>query len=304
MLNVIYVLFGVFGDRQGMRINVPDEDDIHYAILFTKEHVADVIDNVAILKQQNVLASNLHLFQGQPGLSLLKREKVNILPTGVHGLTNIYKWMFSAVKSLRWVVILEDDLRPGSDFVAYMRWGRQIMRRDSRIFSVSAWNDNAVSEHKLNPSTMLRTNQFMGLGWLTRGSMLHQRLLQNCNGAWDSCVAHHVTKEKLVSIFPQMPRVLHVTGHWASHHVQKKSSVPKYPAPNLFLNYMDYVKTLCKTSLFHQVHPFEASQVAKHARVLYAISYMNRQVYGSYNQTVVYASRTKPHIISYYNLCG
>jgi len=64
------------------------------------------------------------------------------------------------------VVIVEDDLDIAPDFFEYFAQGRQLLKADPTLFSISAWNDNGKTQHVSDPRRLYRTDFFPGLGWM------------------------------------------------------------------------------------------------------------------------------------------
>ena len=82
-------------------------------------------------------------------------------------------------------VVLEDDLLPAPDFIAYMRYGLGVMRRDPKVRVVSAWNDNGFNLRPGLQCAVQRGEQFMALGWLTTRSVFDEiTVAAGAEGLW------------------------------------------------------------------------------------------------------------------------
>ena len=82
-------------------------------------------------------------------------------------------------------VVLEDDLLPAPDFIAYMRYGLGVMRRDPKVRVVSAWNDNGFNLRPGLQCAVQRGEQFMSLGWLTTRSVYDEiTVAADAKGLW------------------------------------------------------------------------------------------------------------------------
>ena len=64
-------------------------------------------------------------------------------------------------------LMLEDDLLPTHDLIAYMSHGLRVMERDPLVRVVSAWNDNGFNLRPGLQCAVQRGEYFMSLGWLT-----------------------------------------------------------------------------------------------------------------------------------------
>lgn len=64
------------------------------------------------------------------------------------------------------VIFLEEDLEISPDFFSYFGAMRTLLRGDTDLFCVSAWNDNGYSTLVQDPKVAYRTDFFPGLGWM------------------------------------------------------------------------------------------------------------------------------------------
>jgi len=79
------------------------------------------------------------------------------------------------------VIILEEDMEVSPDFFSYFDAMLPLLKRDPKLFCVSAWNDNGYDNLVLNPNDAFRTDFFPGLGW-----MLHKSLWDEIRHRWPS----------------------------------------------------------------------------------------------------------------------
>jgi len=88
---------------------------------------------------------------------------------GYHKLARHYKWaldqMFEVV-GYEQLIVLEEDLEIAPDFFSYFAAMLPILKGDSQLFCVSAWNDNGRAQVASNSSAVFRTDFFPGLGWM------------------------------------------------------------------------------------------------------------------------------------------
>ena len=64
------------------------------------------------------------------------------------------------------VLILEEDLRISPDFFDYFAYTAPLLDSDSRLLTVSAFNDNGEEGLVHDPTRILRSDFFPGLGWM------------------------------------------------------------------------------------------------------------------------------------------
>ncbi len=72
------------------------------------------------------------------------------------------------VLSYSQAIIVEDDLEFAPDFFSYFQASLPVLRADSSLFCVSAWNDNGKDNviDVDSPQELYRTDFFGGLGWM------------------------------------------------------------------------------------------------------------------------------------------
>ena len=111
------------------------------------------------------------------------------------------------------IVVVEDDLLFSPDLMEYFLAGYHVMRADSTLWCVSAWNDNGFDGLVGDPKRLLRTGWFPGLGWLLTRS-LYKGQLESAwpDEHWDhwmrSEVVHRTSRGR-ECLIPQVPRTYH-----------------------------------------------------------------------------------------------
>ena len=113
----------------------------------------------------------------------------------------------------KYCVILEDGMVLSPDALAYLNIGKSVMEKDQTIFAVSLHNDNAFPWCARNPDFFRRTEQFSGLGFITSGTIYHEFIRPNWKSdiTWDVLLQKIASKNRMVTIQPEMGRVLHNT---------------------------------------------------------------------------------------------
>jgi alpha-1,3-mannosyl-glycoprotein beta-1,2-N-acetylglucosaminyltransferase len=142
----------------------------------------------------------------QPDLSEPQTEAQDRNFVGYYKISRHYKWALTQMFNVRGfdrVIIVEDDLdvAPVSecvcvkrrkwswfslshthshtllhtlihthtrmqDFFSYFAYGAQVLDADKSVWCVSAWSDNGLSRHVMDPSRLYRSDFFPGLGWM------------------------------------------------------------------------------------------------------------------------------------------
>ena len=134
-------------------------------------------------------------------------------------LTAIYLYLLDVMflqLNYEHVIVLEDDIFPGADFMQFMHFGTDVMKLDDSVVVVSGSNDNADKEHQGDRTLFKRANHLLGLGWMTSNWVYRQvirKAISKCIRPWDVCVSIAVTRHKSnsgVTLYPDVPRSLHV----------------------------------------------------------------------------------------------
>ena len=288
------------------------EDTITYCILFTMPRVNYAIAKYHFLQLNGISTENIHMFMGAPKQPNDTRDLSEFLHLHIidkkSSLTEVYKWMLRVALTInKYAVIIEDDLQLGVDFVKYFKWGQRVMKKDNTIFSVSAWHDNSHISVKPNKNVFLRTDQFMGLGWMVSSSRLPllESTLTGCK-TWDVCVYQTMKANGLSSIFPQYARVYHmpwkVDGNdlYMTQQIQPSSNT-HFPDVDDFLNYDTYV-----CSLKAHIHPLNEIEIKRYinAEKIFIKSYISHNIYGLYDGISVFVdSDGLQHLFTNKKIC-
>lgn len=69
-----------------------------------------------------------------------------------------------------------DDLNISPDFYEYFLGTHELLKNDSSLWCVSAWNDNGKSTNidVSNPELLYRTDFFPGLGWMLKRNLWNE----------------------------------------------------------------------------------------------------------------------------------
>jgi len=287
------------------------ENKIVYCILFTMQRFNYALAKHDFLRLSGVPTDDILMFMGAPKQP---HETRDLTEYNIHiidkksDLTTVYKWMLHiALRSNKYAVIIEDDLQLGVDFIDYFKWGQRVMEKDPSVFSVSAWHDNSHITVKPNKNVFLRTEQFMGLGWLTsaRWLPLLETALTDCS-PWDVCIYKEMKSNKLSSVFPQFSRVYHMPWKVSGNdlHITQQIQPSRntvFPDIDQFLNYESY---LC--SLGAHIHSLTESEITRYInpKQIFIKSYVSHDIYGLYDGISVFVdSNGQQHIFTNKKLC-
>jgi hypothetical protein len=213
---------------------------------------------------------------------------------------NFFSWIF-VYNECGYAVILEDDIFPGADAVAYFRWGRHVMGADSAVLSVSGSNDNADERLTLHPSVVVRAEQLLGLGWLTSARFntpFFQRIDTASSIPWDKQLNDMMNAAGVTSVFPHLPRTVHMP--WSDGRNGELvrlclSTMPNvdYVPVHIFMDYtgryLDWVKSMAGTEerTYKSTTEFRMAPVTA---IKYPFSHLAGRPFGYYAGVALFPS--------------
>eukprot|EP00300_Choanocystis_sp_HF-7_P019648 c20396_g2_i2.p1 GENE.c20396_g2_i2~~c20396_g2_i2.p1 ORF type:complete len:377 (+),score=78.84 c20396_g2_i2:2301-3431(+) len=103
------------------------------------------------------------------------------------------------------------------DFLIYFSHVADVLDRDSTVWTASAWNDNGFEGKSEDPSRILRTDWFVGFGWLLSRALFYDELFENWpHTHWDHWMRDPETNKNRQTLFPEVPRNYHI-GIFGTH---------------------------------------------------------------------------------------
>lgn len=285
-------------------MSIPKNVPTCYSILTNGERFKYVYFIKNQLLQQGVSESDIYIMHDQsskhnlyvPPEFVLEHNYKSVMSHD--GLTDLYKkffeWIFVDNKC-KYSVILEDDIFLGEDAINYFNWGRYLMEMDEDVLSVSGSHDNAADDLKLNPQVFVKAEQLLGLGWLTSSKFYEDyfsKLNVHSKTPWDKQLNDLMNKNHLVSVFPHLPRTLHVpwvsgrNGDLLKLQLSTSSRYSYYYVPlDVFMDYDRYIEWL-------KTH-FKVKE--KHGRannVKYPYSFLAKRPFGQYKGVSIFPTDT------------
>lgn len=135
----------------------------------TKEAIQSFGSQLTLIEQPN-----------QSDIFVLPKEKKF---KGYYKIARHYGWALNTTFQIGFdfVIIVEDDLNVAPDFFEYFLATYKLLKQDSSLWCVSAWNDNGKANvvDTTRPDLLYRTDFFPGLGW-----MLTKELWQELSVKW------------------------------------------------------------------------------------------------------------------------
>jgi alpha-1,3-mannosyl-glycoprotein beta-1,2-N-acetylglucosaminyltransferase len=108
------------------------------------------------------------------------------------------------------VIILEEDLHIAPDFFEYFRAMAPLLDSDPSLLAASAFNDNGYAGTIKDPTRVLRSDFFPGLGWMMTRKLWVDELQSKWPKAyWDDWLREPVQRENRKILRPEVCRTYH-----------------------------------------------------------------------------------------------
>lgn len=130
---------------------------------------------------------------------------------GYFKIARHYKWALNLTfnrYNFSTTVIIEDDLDISPDFYEYFAATLPILRKDTSLWCVSAWNDNGKLElvDRNAVDLLYRTDFFPGLGWMLTKSLWNELLTKWPISYWDDWMREPTQRKNRSCIRPELSR--------------------------------------------------------------------------------------------------
>jgi alpha-1,3-mannosyl-glycoprotein beta-1,2-N-acetylglucosaminyltransferase len=108
------------------------------------------------------------------------------------------------------VIILEEDIHVAVDFFGYFSAMATVLDEDPSLLAVSAFNDNGFQSHVKDPTRVLRSDFFPGLGWMMSRRLWDNELsLKWPTGYWDDWLREPDQRQGRHVLRPEVSRTFH-----------------------------------------------------------------------------------------------
>eukprot|EP01116_Phalansterium_solitarium_P019540 TRINITY_DN549_c0_g1_i5.p1 TRINITY_DN549_c0_g1~~TRINITY_DN549_c0_g1_i5.p1 ORF type:complete len:357 (+),score=52.37 TRINITY_DN549_c0_g1_i5:488-1558(+) len=150
--------------------------------------------------------------------SLPPKERASDLDAYYHismhykfGLTQVFDVLqFDAA------IVLEDDMEIAPDFFEYFAAMLPLLRSDTSLLCVSAWNDNGQQSLVSDPKAVHRSDFFPGLGWMLLRSLWQELRPRWPNAYWDDWLRNPEQRLGRQCIRPEVSRTYTFGAHGSS----------------------------------------------------------------------------------------
>lgn len=136
---------------------------------------------------------------------------------------------FELFNQAEFAIIFEEDLDIAQDALAYFNQTLDLLRQDSSIYCVSAWNDQGYEHSAHDPSLLYRIETMPGLGWMLSRRLYKEELEPNWPSAdqphdWDMWIRTQAVRKDRECIIPDISRTFHFgsTGTNINSYFQKQ----------------------------------------------------------------------------------
>lgn len=129
---------------------------------------------------------------------------------GYYKIARHYGWALNTTfqQGFEYVIIVEDDLNVAPDFFEYFLATHSLLKNDSSLWCVSAWNDNGkvnlIEESK--PELLYRTDFFPGLGWMLSKNLWSELSVKWPKAFWDDWIRQPQQRKERSCIRPEVSR--------------------------------------------------------------------------------------------------
>uniref|UniRef100_A0A6B2EET9 Alpha-1,3-mannosyl-glycoprotein 2-beta-N-acetylglucosaminyltransferase n=1 Tax=Phlebotomus kandelakii TaxID=1109342 RepID=A0A6B2EET9_9DIPT len=129
---------------------------------------------------------------------------------GYYKIARHYGWALNTVfaRGYDYVIIVEDDLNVAPDFYEYFLATYALLKNDSSLWCVSAWNDNGkvgLIDEAAAP-LLYRTDFFPGLGWMLTKELWGELSVKWPKAFWDDWIRHPEQRKERSCIRPEISR--------------------------------------------------------------------------------------------------
>lgn len=149
----------------------------------------------------------------QPDLSDIRVRPEHRKFQGYYKIARHYRWALNQIFNAFGysnVVIVEDDLEVAPDFFEYFRALYPILRDDTSLWCVSAWNDNG-RDALVDPSKahlLHRTDFFPGLGWMLTRELWAELEPKWPTAFWDDWMRQPEQRRERSCVRPEISRTI------------------------------------------------------------------------------------------------
>eukprot|EP00467_Chlorarachnion_reptans_P001578 CAMPEP_0114527776 /NCGR_PEP_ID=MMETSP0109-20121206/23812_1 /TAXON_ID=29199 /ORGANISM="Chlorarachnion reptans, Strain CCCM449" /LENGTH=558 /DNA_ID=CAMNT_0001709795 /DNA_START=254 /DNA_END=1934 /DNA_ORIENTATION=- len=198
--------------RVPVAIVAKDRPDLLRRCLESIERAESSVMNMVTIYQHGHdprLSSVAEDFQKQ-GVSLVRNEANTNNGEAHVRIARHYKFVLSRAfenPETSYVIVLEDDMEVSVDFFLYFQSIGRLYEVDDSIYCISTWNDNGFLNKVRDSRRVLRSEFFMGLGWLVSRKLYKEEWEPRWPSAhWDHWLRDPRNRKGRECVYPEISR--------------------------------------------------------------------------------------------------
>eukprot|EP01080_Neovahlkampfia_damariscottae_P007254 gene7254-11572_t len=164
------------------------------------EPINNLVEQLGIRQVKNPVIyefNNIRLTEGAQHIALHYRFT----------LTKIFRELYPQAEH---VIIIEDDMILAPDFLLYFSQVAPYLHNDPTVYAASAYNDNGFVDHVKHDNLVLKTDFFIGLGWLVSAKHFKNEWEKIWPmNHWDHFFRSPINRKDRKTIYPEVSRVFH-----------------------------------------------------------------------------------------------
>jgi len=129
---------------------------------------------------------------------------------GAMQIARHYKWvfqnLFAANPGAEYAIVVEDDMLFAPDFLSFFVQLAPMYERDASVYCISSWNDNGQEGMALDPRVVMRTDFFIGLGWMISRRLFDELLPGWPITHWDHWLRSPAQRKGRQCLYPEVSR--------------------------------------------------------------------------------------------------
>jgi len=130
---------------------------------------------------------------------------------GAAAIARHYRWTLSSLfddhPQAEFAIVVEDDMLFAKDFMSFFVQTAPLYKKDPSIYCITSWNDNGQRGLSLDPRVLLRTDFFIGLGWMVSRAIYKDELERRWPATqWDHWLRKDTQRKNRQCIYPEVAR--------------------------------------------------------------------------------------------------
>ena len=167
---------------------------------------------------------------GQGGYDRIVHTAQSRDGSGYHKLARHFHFALSSVFDMPGIdraIVLEEDLVVAPDFFTFFGFVAPLLDTDSTLLAASAWNDNGQRGKVKDPTAIVRSDFFPGLGWMLTKAVWTDLEPKWPAAYWDDWLREPAQRRGRHILRPEICRTFHLTTTSGTSHGQYSDFLTK-----------------------------------------------------------------------------